>query len=122
MTDERKVKIDFDKIKPENEQEKKFFELLVKHKKIVYDWGHDTMWVLEDFENEEISKKYSMKSDDFLERVNCWLLAAGQIIYFLFYNGIDVEISNSAKMPEEKNEFMKKIHEDVEGRCRGSAI
>lgn len=113
MTDEIKVKIDFDKIKPENENEKNFFELFIKFKRVIFDWGKDRLYVFEDYENEKTSKKYSIKSDDFLEKVNStYMLTSADIVLLLACNGINVEIRNSIfKTLEEKNEFMRDIQE-----------
>jgi len=74
-------KIDFKNIVPENEKEKKFFDLILKFKKAIYDWGYDILWVLENYDDEKKSMKYSMTGEDFIQRTAAYAITAADIVY-----------------------------------------
>jgi len=114
--EEVKMRIRFGEIVPKNDKEKIFFELFSKFKKAIYDWGYDILWVLENYDDEKNSKAYAMTGTDFIQRTMIDEGSAADLIFMLFYNGIDVEIRNSKssfKTEEEKNNFVDELRESV---------
>lgn len=99
----------FDDIIPATNEEKIFFELLYKYKRVIYDWGYDNLWILENYDNEETSKKSSMTGENFIKITNVCALTSADLVVALFSNQIDVEIRNwksTFKTEIEKIEYM----------------
>lgn len=109
-----KMKIDFYMLVPVDVQERAFFILLLKTKKVIYDWGYDNLWALEDYNNEQGSKKYSIKGEEFIQRTKIDVLTSADIVTALFANGIDVEIRNyrsTFRTESEKEKYMNEYRE-----------
>lgn len=116
-----KMTINFKNIVPENVEEKIFFDLLLKFKKLIYDWGYDILWVLENYDDEKKSKNYSMTGENFIQRTTAYAITAADIVYTLLCNGIDVEIRNcksSFKTEEAKDIFMNELREAAKKNIR----
>lgn len=109
-----KIKIDFNKLAAVDVKERTFFILLLKVKRVIYDWGCDNLWVLEDYNNEQGSKKYSIKGEEFIQRTKIDVLTSADVVTAFFANGIDVEIRNyrsTFRTEKEKEEYMNEYRE-----------
>lgn len=114
-----KLAVDLKKVKPENKEEKIFFELLLKFKKVIYDWGADVLWVLENWEDRKTPENFHpLTGTDFIHRTEAYAATAADLIVVFFYNEIDVEVINclsTFKTEEEKEEsinFYRKTAEE----------
>lgn len=102
--------IDFSKVATKNENDRKFFEFLLKFKRVIYDWGNDIFWVLENYADEKNSKNYSMRGEKFLEKTINDEVSSGDMVVIMLCNGIDIDIRNSMstfKTEAEKNRHME---------------
>lgn len=91
----RRLKIDLGGIVPKNKAEKLFFTHLLKTQRVILDWNHQQLWALENFAERKHSKKYPLRVDDFLDRLDDDTNLP-DLVLLLEINGIRVEIHNAS--------------------------
>jgi|GEM_PF-6904480 len=81
-----------------SEIEQRFFYLLKKNKRIIYDFKRYKIWVLENYEDEESSESYCVDAEYLLTKTGMDAFTNADIAWGLkIVNGIDVDIRNFSK-------------------------
>jgi len=91
----RRMKIDLGTIVPHNKAEKLFFTHLLQTQSVILDWNHQQLWALEDFADRRHSKKYPLRVNDFLDRLDDDTNLP-DLVLLLEINKIRVEVHNAS--------------------------
>ena len=102
--------IDYEKIVPQNETERAFFEVFKNSRTVIFDWGWDNLLVVsgESEEDEKIPEKcFCMNGYAFAKYTGITIVTSGDVVLALLCNNKKVDIRNSNPWdPEVKEEFL----------------
>ena len=102
--------IDYEKIVPQNEIERRFVEVFKKSKAVIFDWGYDCLIVVDGKRegDEKIPEKcFCMNGYAFAKYTGITIVTSGDVVLALLCNNKKVDIRNSNPWdPEVKEEFL----------------
>jgi hypothetical protein len=104
-------------LKPEMQAEPgetKFLDLLNASKKVIFDWGYDNLWVVENNDETKPENCHSVMGERFHELTGTSAGSSADTVISLLRRGIDVDVrgaDKTFKTPAELEDFMKKARQ-----------
>jgi hypothetical protein len=112
--------LDFEKVRLNLEKsgkpfDKDFLPIFAAQKKVIYDWAHDVLWVIDGENEDDPRKRHCLTAWDLDEASGYRGLTSADSVLYLLVNGVDVDIRNAVgpdktfKTSEDFDRFLSDI-------------